>query len=150
MARTIFDHLKGVTSNKTEWASLSEDDKKSWDDYMVTRWLSMKPEYLEYLNEIQVYRNSGLNNQEYYKLLFYSLPNYSTYYKYIKRPRTYELKKELLSFFSNVYKVSFRESLDITTLFRNLKLNAEFDELLLKYGIQEEQKIKLRKELFDE
>lgn len=150
MSKTIFDHLKGITIDKTPWNSLSDGDKKSWDDYMITRWLSMKMEYVQYLNEVQQYRSAGLNDKDYYNLLFYTLPQKSTYYKYVKRPRTFENKKELLKFFSSVFKVSYRESLDIINIFTKLKLTSEFDELLRKHGIQEEDKEKLRKEMFNE
>lgn len=150
MSKTIFDHLKGITIDKTPWDLLSDGDKKSWDDYMITRWLSMKMEYVQYLNEIQQYRSAGLNDKDYYNLLFYTLPQKSTYYKYVKRPRTFENKKELLKFFSSVFKVSYRESLDIINIFTKLKLTSEFDELLRKHGIQEEDKEKLRKEMFND
>lgn len=149
MAITIFDHLKGVTSTKTKWDTLSDADKKSWDDYMITRWLSMKLEYVEYLNEIQVYRSAGLQGKEYYNLLYHTLPKNYSYFKYIKRPRTFELKKQLLEFFSSVYKVSHRESLDMIYIFCKLNLHEEFEDLMTKHGLQEETKKELRKEMFD-
>lgn len=149
MSKTIFDHLKGITVNKVSWEMLSDGDKKSWDDYMITRWLSMRMEYVEYLNEIQMYRSSGMTNENYYNLLLHTLPKKSAYYKYVKRPKTFENKKELLKFISSVFKVSYRESLDIIQLFVKLNLTSEFDELLQKYGIQHEEREKLRKDLFD-
>ena len=36
-AKNIFDHLKGVTLRKTKWEDLSEEDKKSWSNYMISR-----------------------------------------------------------------------------------------------------------------
>jgi AAA+ ATPase superfamily predicted ATPase len=150
MSKTIFDHLKGITKDKIKWESLSEKDISTWDDYMITRWLSMNLNYIDYLNDIQQYRYSGLSNEYYYKLLYNTLPAHSTYFKYIKRSRVYEDKKELLQFFSNVYKISKRECLSIIDIFRKLELKSEFDVLLSTYGIQQEQQEKLRKELFDE
>lgn len=149
MAKTIFDHLKAITKDKVEWDSLSEEDKKSWDDYMITRWLSMTPGYIPFLNDLQMIRGSNLKSKDYYNMLLYSLPNKYTYVKYIKKPRTYETNKNLLEFFSSYYKISKRESLDVINIFRKLKLNMEFEELMVNHGIQEETKKELRKEMFD-
>lgn len=149
MAKTIFDHLKGITIHKDAWSSLSEADKKSWDDYMITRWLSMNPDNIHYLNELQALRNSNFESKDYYNLLLYSLPNKYFYTKYIKKPHTFEEKKNLLLFLSNVYKVSKRECLDIIDIFRTFKLNDEFEDIMVKYGIQENDKNELRKEMFD-
>jgi hypothetical protein len=150
MSKTIFDHLKGITKEKIPWDSLSDSDKKSWDDFMITRWLSMKMEYVEFLNELQLYRSGELKDSNYYNFLLHTLPAETSYYKYIKRPRVFETHKKILEFFSSVYKVSHRESLDIIKTFRILKLESEFNELLIQYGIQESEKEELRKELFDE
>lgn len=149
MAKTIFDHLKGITKDKIPWDSLSDDDKKSWDDYMITRWLSMNPEYISYVNEIQLLRNSGIHSKEYYNILYYSLPAKIQYIKYIKKSRTFENKKDLIDFFVKVYKTSKRECLDIIEIFNTLQLKSEFDQLMIKYGIQEDNAEKLRKDLFD-
>lgn len=150
MSKTIFDHLKGVTKDKIQWDSLTEKDKSSWDDYMITRWLSMNVDYLEYLNDIQQYRTSGLIGANYYKLLYHTLPAQSTYFKYIKRPRVYDEHKELLEFLSSVYKVSKRECLDIIALFRKLQSKNEVDLLFEQYGLQEEKKEQFRKEIFND
>lgn len=150
MAKHIFDHLKGITKDKIPWDSLSDADKKSWDDYMITRWLSMYPEYVEYINELQAIRSAGMDSREYYTMLLYSLPKKYSYIKYIKKPNTFEKKKELLTFLSNAYKTSKRECLDIINIFRSLKLNDEFDSIMKMHGLQEDEKEKLRKEMFDD
>jgi hypothetical protein len=150
MSKSIFDHLKGITKEKIPWDSLSESDKNSWDDFMITRWLSMKPEYLEYVNILQQYRYAGVSGGIYYELLRMTLPKEFTYFKYIKRPKLNDTEKKLIEFFSNVYKISSRESLDIIELFRNLNMKEQFDELVAKYGIQPEEKIELRKGLFND
>ena len=55
--RSLFDHIKEVTSiqHKTYWKKLSEEDKKTWSNFMVHRFLSMNPNWLELTNEIQRY-----------------------------------------------------------------------------------------------
>jgi hypothetical protein len=84
MAKSIFDHLKAVSKEKIPWDSLSESDKKSWDDYMITRWLSMNVDYVHYMNELQMLRTNEVRSKDYYNMLLYSLPTKYAYIKYIK------------------------------------------------------------------
>ena len=37
------------------WDNLTESDKKTWSNYMVHRFISMKAEWIEVVNEIQQY-----------------------------------------------------------------------------------------------
>lgn len=150
MPKTIFDHLKSITKDKISWDSLSDEDKKSWDDYMITRWLSMNPDYLGFVNDLQMVRHNGIDSKVYYTMLINALPKKYAYVKYIKKPRTYEHKKELLGFLSSVFKISKRECLDYIELFRTLGLTDEFESLLQTHGIQAEDIKKLRKEMFDD
>jgi hypothetical protein len=150
MAKTIFDHLKSITKDKIQWDSLSEEDKKSWDDYMITRWLSMTPDYIPFLNDLQMIRGSTFKSKDYYNMLLYSLPNRYAYVKYIKKPRTYESNKDLLEFFASHYKISKREALDMMNIFRTLNLKNEFESMLSMCGLQENEKKKLIKELFND
>ena len=55
--KSLFDHIKEITSvqNPNYWETLSEDDKKTWSNYMVHRFLSMKMEWIEVVNELQKY-----------------------------------------------------------------------------------------------
>ena len=50
MAKSLFDHIKGVTFRKTKWEELSEEDIKSWSNYMIARFFSMEPEFVEVIN----------------------------------------------------------------------------------------------------
>ena len=56
--KTIFDHLKAITQQKHDpeyFQKLSERDKKTFDVYMINRYLSMHPEYewIVIINEYQ-------------------------------------------------------------------------------------------------
>ena len=57
MAQNLFDHIKQITNvqNPMYWESLDDGDKKTWSNYMVHRFLSMKSEWLVVVNEIQKY-----------------------------------------------------------------------------------------------
>ena len=64
-AKSLFDHIKGVTSRKTKWEELSEEDKNSWSNYMITRFFSMEVELAEAINEFQKYSNGILTPKDY-------------------------------------------------------------------------------------
>ena len=55
MSKSLFDHIKQITNvqNTLYWDSLEEGDKKTWSNYMVHRFLSMKSEWIQVVNEIQ-------------------------------------------------------------------------------------------------
>ena len=65
--KTLFDHIKQITSVQDEnyWDKISDADKKTWSNYMVHRFLSMKMEWIELVNELQKY---NLEPKELYKL----------------------------------------------------------------------------------
>ena len=71
--KSLFDHIKQITSVQDEnyWDKISDTDKKTWSNYMVHRFLSMKMEWIELVNELQKY---NLEPKELYKLYTNILP----------------------------------------------------------------------------
>ena len=55
--KSLFDHVRQVTSvqNPNYWDEISEEDKKAWSNYMVNRFLSMQPAWIDLVNELQKY-----------------------------------------------------------------------------------------------
>ena len=53
--KTIFDHLKQLTENNNNlyYDNLSGDDKKTYNTYMITRFLSMNENWIDFVNYIQ-------------------------------------------------------------------------------------------------
>ena len=48
---TIFDFIGGVTDKKREWKKWSETDQKKFSPFIVNRWLSMRMELTELVND---------------------------------------------------------------------------------------------------
>ena len=71
--KSLFDHINQITSvqNPNYWDEISDEDKKSWSNYMVNRFLSMKTDWIELVNELQKY---NLKPKELYKLYTNVLP----------------------------------------------------------------------------
>ena len=51
--KNLFQHLNQVTAiqNPDYWDTLTEDDIKTWSNYMIHRFLSMKMEWIDLVNE---------------------------------------------------------------------------------------------------
>ena len=52
---TLFDWLNQITYEKKPWSSFTEEEKESFNCYMVHRFLSMNPEYIEFVNLVQTF-----------------------------------------------------------------------------------------------
>lgn len=146
MAKSLFDHIKGITFRKTKWEELSEEDVKSWSNYMIARFFSMEPEFVEVINEFQTYSNGILSSKDYYKLLLDVLPKKSFFLKYIKSKHKMEIEPELLSIFCNHFELGKN---DVFEYIRFLKHNNqdELIDILKKYGTPEADINKFEKQL---
>lgn len=84
-AKGLFDHIGEIRIGKNPkyFDTLSEADKKTWSNYMVCRFLSMQPELVEYINEIQKYSGT-LAPKEFYKVLIEIVPRGKAFYPYVK------------------------------------------------------------------
>ena len=61
---TIFDFIDGVTHKKKQWSSYSETDQKRFAPFIVNRWLSMRQDFTELVNELQTYTIGYFNGNE--------------------------------------------------------------------------------------
>ena len=79
----LFDHVKQITDfqNPNFWDEISEEDKKTWSNFMINRFLSMKMDWIEIVNETQKYQ---LEPKELYKFYIDILPKKRQWLKYIK------------------------------------------------------------------
>ena len=84
---TIFDILTDIIKNKT--GSLCNDSEfdKTFQNFMINRYLSMRQEFLENLCEC-IKLQDNLSKEQYYKLLVKSIPYSSnSYCNYIKKAK---------------------------------------------------------------
>ena len=132
----LFDHINQITSvqNPDYWETLLDGDKKSFSNYMVHRFLSMKMEWVELVNELQKYK---LQPKELYKLYINVLPKGKQWLKYIKRRNQMEYPNWLINIVSNDMEVSKQEAkqaIDMYYLTEGGML--ELGELAQKWGIE--------------
>lgn len=103
---TIFDWLKQITYNKGDWDSFSDDDKKSWNNYMVHRFLSMNPNYIEVANIVQKYQY--LTDKQVYTIYKNLIPKRNVFLKYIKGKKD-KTSAEDIKYLADYFECSTRE-----------------------------------------
>jgi hypothetical protein len=130
---TIFDHLANITFKKTSWDSLTEADQKSFSPYLINRWLSMNPDFIELVDMFQQYTIGPLDKKHVYQLYCDFLPKQKTFAKYIKGKKSTEYNKELVEFVATHYMISKRESEQCIDFWKE-NAPMELSQLLKKYG----------------
>lgn len=138
---TIFDFIGGLTDKKKEWNKWSESDQKKFSVYIVNRWLSMRMELTELINEFQTYTIGLLRPQETYKLYHELLPNNKAFAKYIKGKSEDKYDAALISQIAEHYQVSKSEASDYVDLMDK----TQCERILTMYGYSEGEKKKLLK-----
>ena len=125
----LFDHINHITSNQTKdyWNTLTESDKKTWSNYMINRFLSMKMEWTDFVNEIQKLK---LDPKQLYVVYSSILPKGKQYLKYIKKKKGTIYSKQVIQTISEYFQISKSESED----YLNLLSKKQIRELVSKYG----------------
>ena len=138
---TIFDFINGITDKKKEWSKWSETDQKKFTPFIVNRWLSMRMELTEIVNEFQTYTIGLLRPQETYRLYYEFLPATKGFAKYIKGKSEDKYEKDLVAQIAEHYQVSKSEAADYIDLMDKMQC----DRILSMYGYSDGEKKKLLK-----
>jgi hypothetical protein len=138
---TIFDLLGGLTDKKREWKKWSETDQKKFSPFIVNRWLSMRMELTELINEFQTYTIGLLRPQETYRLYYELLPTNKSFAKYIKGKSEDKFDKDLIAQLAEHYQVSKSEAADYADLMDKTAL----ERIITMYGYSEVEKKRMLK-----
>ena len=135
---TIFDFLKEITSNKSKWESFTEEEKASFNPYMMHRLLSMNPEYIEFVNLVQTFPYS--DKEKTYNIYLYMIPKSNMFLKYIKSSKK-KKQESLLKHVANYFECSLGEAEEYIDILRESGVKS----ILTKLGIEEKEQKKLLK-----
>jgi len=105
---TIFDWLNEISYSKRPWSSFNNEDRESFNPYMINRFISMKENYIDFVNAIQKY---SINKESLYNYYCQLIPKRKTFFRYIK-PKKSKFNSELITILSNHFKTSKREIKD--------------------------------------
>ena len=134
--KSLFDHIKEITSvQKSDyWEKISEEDKKTWSNYMVHRFLSMKMEWVELVNELQKY---NLKPKDLYKLYTNVLPKGKQWLRYTKGRNQMEHPQWLINLVAVHMKSSKKEAYDAIEMYMLTEGGMlELGEICRKYGVE--------------
>jgi hypothetical protein len=134
-AKTLFQHLSGLKESKTSWDSLSVMDKKTFEPFMVNRFLSMNMGLLELVNELQKFTIGQLSPRDVYKMYLDFLPKKRSFDKYIKGKKDDKYNSNVLEYLAKYYSVSQREVRDYLEILSKDNIT----EILLKYGLDKKE-----------
>ena len=89
---TLFDHLNNIHVKKTDWDTLTDAEKKTWDSFMVNRYISMLGlEECMLANEVQQYKLDPKIQYELYRSIFPKQVRRATYIKGKGKPKSSEM-----------------------------------------------------------
>lgn len=139
-ALTLFDHIGGITDKKTPWSQLSEMDRKSFSPYMINRFLSMSPDMIEFVNELQKYTISILSPREVYNLYLEILPKKKMFLKYIKGDSKEKYSDKLVEYVSKYYECSNTEAIQYLDIFySNEEYKNDLISIVQKFGLSDKE-----------
>jgi len=134
----IFDWLNQITYDKQPWNSFTEEDKKSFEPYMIHRFLSMNPEYIEFVNLVQTFPYT--DKEKIYNIYLYMIPKKKMFLKYIKSS-TKKKQEKLLGYIASYYECSLGEANEYIDILRENGVK----DILNKIGVDEKEQKKLLK-----
>ena len=137
----IFDWLRQITLDKQPWDSFSEDDKLSFNVFMIHKYISMNPDYIDIVNYIQVIPHN--EKEKIYKIYCDMIPKKNVFLKYVKSSKKKRTSDAILQFIADEYTCSLGEAEEYSYF-----LGKEgIINILHKHGVDEKEQKKLLKEL---
>ena len=135
--RELFDHIKWITEKQTKdyWDTLNDTERKRWSNYMINRFLSMKMDWISFVNEVQQY---NLKPKDLYRLYVDILPKGKQWLKYTKRRKKMNYPNWLLEIMTKDFEISILEARHhLDMLYMTEQGKQEVREILMKYGTEE-------------
>jgi hypothetical protein len=123
----LFDHLNNLTVLKKEADFSNDEIRKSYDRYIINRFISMIELYIPVVAEINKY---DVPEQTHYQYYFSVLPHRKCFFNYIKKVK--DLNKEEKKYIARYFECGIRE----VNQYVNILSIDEINEILniYKYG----------------
>ena len=108
-----FDHIKNLHTKKRRWEDFNDEEKKSFNVFIINKTLSFNPNYLGIVNMVQNFTglNQILSQKEVFNLYFNLLPTKFKFYKWIKGEKN-KKDKDKAEYLAIHFKISIREAYD--------------------------------------
>jgi len=136
--KTIFNILGDLTFKKTSPDTYSESNWKSYNTYMVNKWLSMNSVVTEIINFTQKYYS--LDKKIHYKMLSDILPKQKLFSKYVKGKKVGKYNPELVTCVANHYEISRKEAKERIEMYMHFSHGMQsLADMLRMYGKTEKE-----------
>lgn len=145
-SKTLFDHIKAVTQfqDPNYWDKLEDSDKKTWSNFMIHRFLSMNPDWIEVLSEIQPYTQT-LQPKQLYLALIGIIPKGRYFLKYTKGKKDNKYESFLVDIIKQDFMCSSKEAEDYCEILYATREGRENIKYICeRYGIEKKQITKLK------
>ena len=119
-----FEHVKNLHTKKRRWEDFNDEEKKSFNVFIINKTLSFNPNYLSIVNMVQNYTglNQILSQKEVFNLYFNLLPTKFRFYRWIKGAKS-KKHKENAEYLAMHFKVSIREAYDYLSILDKKTIN---------------------------
>lgn len=138
----LFDHISAITEHQKEdyFDKLTDDDKKTWSNFIILRYLSMQPNWVDTVSEIQPYVQS-LSPKLFYKVFIDILPKGKQYLKYISGRKKVDGHPDwLVELLVKYHQVSEKQALEyLDILYTTRNGMEEVNEICEMYAIPKKQ-----------
>ena len=138
---TIFDWINQINYEKKSWDSFSEAEQKTFNTFIINRWLSMDEELIQIVNYFQKYSIGLLEPKDTYMWYRDIIPKKKRFNKYIKGKKAMKYDSELITTICKYYETSKNECIEYIEMMDKKQLTS----ILELYGKEPKQIKKLLK-----
>lgn len=144
--KSLFDHVKAITNEQDPkyFDNLSDEDKKTWSNFMINRFLSMNSDWIELIASILPLTQT-LEPRDMYKLYINLIPKGRYFLKYMKGKSAEKYESFIVELIQKEYDCSELQSnqyLEILYATREGRENIKY--ISEKYGTDKKQITKLK------
>jgi hypothetical protein len=144
--KTLFDHVKAITTDQDPkyWDKLETGDKKTFSNFMIHRFLSMNPDWVSFISEIQPYTEK-LEPKQLYLLMIGIIPKGKYYLRYVKGKKDDIYEKWLVELLCTEYTCTKKESEEyLEILYATKEGREDIKRICQKYGVDPKEITKLK------
>jgi hypothetical protein len=138
--KSLFDHVKHIrqVQDPDYYTNLSDEDRKSFNHFMIVRALSMDEDILETMAQLyQIF--DKVPSPQFYTLLIGLVPKSMRFYPWVKTKRM-KHNKELLSYVAKRFQVAKYQANDyVNLLLRTENGQAELVNICKAFGLEDKE-----------
>ena len=130
--KSIFDWLKAINNTKPPVGSFTDKDWEVWNSYMIHRFISQNPDFIEVVNYVQDFPPQ--EKQMIYSIYKEFIPKNNKWNKYIKS-KVKQPNKDLVDHIKDYFQCSSKEAKE----YINILASPEINRILTNRGLDKKE-----------